>query len=521
MKKQALFILSVLSFLILLSGCNARSKGEGAGAGTRPNLVFVFADQLRHDRLGYAGDERAITLNIDRLAQEGLNFSNAVVVTPVCAAMRASLFTGKYSSSTGMVVNEIRINPNQECIAHVLSDHGYQTGYIGKWHLWANQAGGHDRIENAYIPPGQHRLGFDGEWKAYNFHHYNYGSYYFEDEPEKIHYGDSVYEPEAQFEFAMDYVEEVSRGDKPFALFLSVGIPHPPWDMGNIPVEYYELFKDTAFSYPETWSDTPDQYMDRFTDPEYWLKDVKPVIPDWQRIYYAMVASLDEYMGRLLRKLDELDISENTILVFTSDHGEMMGEHGRIQKMIFYESAARVPFLIRWPGRIPSGTGSDICLNTPDIMPTLLALMDLPVPQEVDGMDLSHIALGCQGEEPEMAFLQGMGHTYLWKDGFEWRAVRDKSYTYARYLVDGKELLFNHSVDPLQVNDLSGSPAYRNRKQRMRSFMEGKMEELNDEFMPCTWYRDQWTDGNRNIISSAKGPFPSKGGKRHDGKEPD
>jgi arylsulfatase A-like enzyme len=407
-----------------------------------------------------------------------------------------------------MVINEIRINPNQKCIARVLSDHGYQTGYIGKWHLWANQAGGHDRVENAYIPPGPDRLGFDGVWQAYNFHHNNYNSYYFEDDPQKIFYGDSIYEPEAQFDIAMNYIEDASLGKDPFALFLSVGIPHPPWSRENIPPAYYDLFKENEFSYPETWRDSPDQYMDRFTDPEYWLNHIKPLIPEWQRIYYAMVASLDEYMGRLNEKLDELGISENTILVFTSDHGEMMGEHGRIQKMIFYESAARVPFLVRWPGRIPAGANSDVCLNTPDIMPTLLSLMDMPIPEEVEGMDLSHIALGGQGEEPEMAFLQGMGHTYLWKDGFEWRAVRNKSFTYARYLVDGKELLFNHRMDPLQVNDLSDDPAFDDVKQRMKSSMERKMEELNDEFMPCTWYRDHWTDGKRNIISSARGPFP-------------
>jgi arylsulfatase A-like enzyme len=495
----------VFFLLILVSGC--RSGNNESGPATRPNLVFVFADQLRHDRVGYAGDRTAMTPNLDRLASEGINFSNAVVVTPVCAAMRASLLTGKYSSSTGMVVNEIRINPNHQSIAHVLSDHGYRTGYIGKWHLWANQAGGHHQIENAYIPSGPHRLGFDGEWKAYNFHHHNYNSYYFEDTPEKIYYGDSVYEPEAQFGFAMDFLERASRGDDPFALFLSVGIPHDPWDRDNVPAAFYRMFADTVFSYPETWSDSPDPYMDRFTDPEYWQTRIKPFLPEWQRVYYAMVASLDVYMGRMMQQMEELGISENTILVFTSDHGEMMGELGRIQKMIFYESAARVPFLVRWPGRIDPGTGSDICLNTPDIMPTLLALMGLPIPEEVEGMDLSHVALGGRGEEPDMAFLQGMGHTYLWKDGFEWRAVRDKSYTYARYLVDGKELLFNHREDPLQVNDLSNDPGYAAVMQSMSAQMEQKMEELNDEFRPCTWYRDNWTDGSRNIVSSARGPF--------------
>jgi arylsulfatase A-like enzyme len=502
MKKNPWFLV-VIATIFLLTGCSSANKKPESP----PNLVFILVDQLRHDRVGYAGDEIAITPNLDRLAQEGINFSNAVSVTPVCAGMRASLFTGKYTSSNGMVINEIRINPDHESIAHVLSDNGYRTSYIGKWHLWANQAGGHDQVENSYTPPGPYRLGFDEEWKAYNFHHLNFNSYYFEDEPQKIFYGDSVYEPEAQFNFAMDYIEKASQGEDPFALFLSVGIPHDPWRKENVPAKYYDLFEDVEFGYPENWSDTPDPYMDRFTEQERWLAYFKPSIPEWQRVYYAMVASMDEYLGRLNEQLEELGIAENTILVFTSDHGEMFGEHGRVQKMIFYESAARVPFLIRWPGKIEPGSFSDACLNTPDIMPTVLSLMNLPVPEEVEGMDLSHVALGEKGDEPEMAFMQGMGHTYQWQDGHEWRAVRDKTYTYATYLVDGKELLFNHQQDQLQINDLSDDPDFEEVKHKMKSYMDQKMEDLNDTFMPCSWYRDNWTDGNRNIISSARGPF--------------
>ena len=107
----------------------------------RPNLIYVFADQLRYQSLGYAGDPKVQTPNIDRLAAQSLNFVNCVSGSPMCAPYRASLFTGKYSSSTGMVINELRINPNQRCFGHVLHDAGYDSYYIGKWHLWANQLG--------------------------------------------------------------------------------------------------------------------------------------------------------------------------------------------------------------------------------------------------------------------------------------------------------------------------------------------------------------------------------------------
>ena len=258
--------------------------------------------------------------------------------------MRASLFTGKFTSSTGMVINEIRINPDHYTIADVLNENGYTTAYIGKWHLWANVAGHHDSIGCAYTPPGPYRLGFNGVWKAYNFHHRNYGSYYFEDEPEKIFYGDSVYEPAAQFDMAMDFISQATEKGENFAVFLSIGVPHDPWTRNNVPAEWYNYYSDTTFGYPETWSDTPDPYMDRFKDPVRWNSYYKTNLPEFQRVYYAMTASFDEDMGRLMQKMDDLGVTDNTIFVMTSDHGEMFGEHGRIQKMIFYDPAARVPF---------------------------------------------------------------------------------------------------------------------------------------------------------------------------------
>jgi arylsulfatase A-like enzyme len=106
-----------------------------------------------------------------------------------------------------------------------------------------------------------------------------------------------------------------------------------------------------------------------------------------------------------------------------------------------------------------------------------------------------------------MAFLQGMGHTYQWIDGSEWRAVRNKRYTYARYLVDGQELLFDNLNDPIQKVNLADDPKYARKLRKMKRYMSRKMNKLNDEFMPCSWYRDNWTDGNRVIIRAAQGDF--------------
>lgn len=169
------------------------------------------------------------------------------------------------------------------------------------------------------------------------------------------------------------------------------------------------MYKDVEIPFPEAWSDTPDPYMDRFTDQEWWLNEFKPNLQEWLRIYYAMIDNLDWNLGRLMTALDELGLRDNTIVVLTTDHGEMFGAHGRTQKMIFYEEAACVPFMMRWPGHIEANSTSDVCLNTPDIMPSLLLLMDLPIPDEVEGVNLSHCALGQDGPEPKAALIQGMG----------------------------------------------------------------------------------------------------------------
>ena len=166
-----------------------------AGSDSRPNLLIVMADQLGLNHCGYAdywngrdylGAGNAITPNLDAFARQSANFRNAVANTPVCSAFRASLMTGKYTTSHGMVINELRLNPYQECLGHVLTRGGYETAYIGKWHLYANRLGDHYNPDNSFVPRGVHRLGFNGFWAAFNFHHDYYNTYYHTESKEKL-----------------------------------------------------------------------------------------------------------------------------------------------------------------------------------------------------------------------------------------------------------------------------------------------------------------------------------------------
>jgi len=400
-----------------------------------------------------------------------------------------------------MVINELRMRTDHECFGHVLTRAGYETGYIGKWHLYANQLGNHYDPANSFVPPGPNRLGFDGYWAAYNFHHIYYNAYYHTDSPEKISYGEGAYEPDAQTDLAIRFLERAGRPEKPFALFLSYGTPHDPWSASNVPPKYRGMFEDVAFPHPTNYKPENDPYADGWgqLNPKQ-----RQDLPSWRRHYYAMTANLDWNIGRLLAAVEKAGLAESTILAFSSDHGEMFGAQGRRAKNIFYEEAARVPLLVRWPGRIPAGTVSDAPISTVDVMPTLLSLMGLAIPKDVEGMDLAHCALGRKGPEPDAAFLQNTGACAAWTDGHEWRALRDKRHTYAVYRRDKSELLFDNVADPYQMKNLSADPAHKATMDRFRDMLAARMKSLNDTFEACTWYRDNWTK-DRIILRGAKG----------------
>ena len=460
------------------------------------NLIYIFADQLRRSSVGYNGDEKAITPNIDYFASQCTDMTNAVSGHPVCAPYRASLLTGKYTTSTGMVINEIRMTQNHRSFANVLTEAGYETCYIGKWHLYANKLGDHYNPDNSYIPKG-HRLGFEDFFAAYNFHHEYYAphAYYHLDSPEKI-YVDG-YEPDAQTDLAIEQLERLANGDKPYAFFLSIGTPHDPWVKENVPEEYYELFRNVKFDKPINYLSENDPYADewaRLSEKE------RSELEEWMRCYYAMVANLDYNFGRLIKAINSLNGIEDTIVIFTSDHGELFGAHGRRAKNIFYDEAVRVPFLIRGADFAPCKC--DANFNTVDVMPTLLSCMGLEIPSEVEGKDrMKEI----KGEESldDGSLMMCTGRTAAWGDGNEWRAIRTKKYTYAIYKADYSELLFDNENDPYQMENLIGNPIYAEVHSSLKAMMYKKMEEIGDDFESNSYYRENWCNG-RDILPYLK-----------------
>ena len=278
----------VVSIFLTVSALLVAALGGGvAAAGERPpNVIVVVADQLRYQSTGYGGDARAITPNLDRLAGQGMNFRQFVANTPVCSAFRASFLTGKYASSTGVAVNELRMNPNPDSIAHCFGRGGYACDHLGKWHLWAAESN-HQEMYNQYTPPGPYRMGFDSYWAGYNFNHQNYESLYFRDgpEPQRIKgLGDAKF-----VDLAIERVREHAKAQQPFFMLLALSMPHDPWTKDNVPSEWLERFQQVDFPLPLSWSDKPDPYMDRNADPKLWLNYWKPNLPEFQRVYHAII----------------------------------------------------------------------------------------------------------------------------------------------------------------------------------------------------------------------------------------
>jgi arylsulfatase A-like enzyme len=422
----------------------------------RPNLLFVFADQMRGQDMYCAGNEQMITPNLDRLAKEGLRLTNAISTYPLCCPVRASMMTGRYPLSHGVITNGPPLPDNEICIGEILKEAGYNTGYIGKWHL--NGHVGIGAAKDQFVPPGPKRHGFD-YWAATNLTHNYFNSYYYRDTEEKIPI--NGWEPDTQTDLAIQYMENHKDGP-PFCLYLSWGPPHDPY----IAPEKYKKMYD------------PDKIKLR---ENVFLAD-KNIIAT----YYAAITSLDWNMGRLMEAMDRLGIAEDTIVVFTSDHGEQLFSLYLNHKQWPYEETISVPFIIRYPKKIKKDQTTDLLMGTPDIMPTLLDLCGAAIPETVEGRNLSSFILGNTTEpEPDSALIEVINPCAVVQDrtGMRvWRGVRTKRYTYVRFKEEDW-LLIDNKLDPFQRRNLIYNSEYDSLKKEMQKKLNEWLKKTNDPFL--------------------------------------
>ncbi len=430
----------------------------------RPNLVFVFADQWRAEATGYAGNKDVRTPNLDRLAAESINFKNAVSCCPVCSPYRASLLTGQYPLTHGVFLNDVRLKDDAVSIAEVYQRAGYKTGYIGKWHLDGNQ-------RSAFIPR-ERRQGFEF-WKVLGCTHAYNNSFYYGDEDVKLKW--EGYDAIAQTHDAQRYIRE-RAGGPPFILFLSWGPPHSPYE--TAPERYRQLFK-------------PETITLRSNVPEADKEKARQALVG----YYAHIAALDDCVGDLLQTLRDTRIEEDTIFVFTSDHGDMLYSHGGQNKQQPWDESILVPFLLRYPALLGrQGRTIDIPINTPDIMPTLLGLSSITIPGTVQGTDFAPVLTG-KSPVPDNAALiccpAPFGQWTRARGGREYRGVRTRRHTYVRDL-KGPWLLFDNGKDPCQLDNLCNKPEHATLQANLEALLSRRLKETNDDFLSGSDYVGKW-----------------------------
>lgn len=442
-------------------------------AAAKPNIVFVLADQWRASALGFAGDPNVKTPHLDQLATHSTRFTNAVSVCPVCTPYRAALLTGRFPTSTGMFLNDLYLPDAELCMGEIFKAAGYDTAYIGKWHL-----DGHGR--SSYIPP-ERRQGFD-YWKAAECdHNYNHSHYYADTSPE-IKYWPG-YDAFAQTADAQQYLRGRATSAKPFLLVVALGPPHFPH--ASAPPGEQALYQ------PEKLTLAPN------------VPAASAAAARKELIgYYAHCTALDKCVGDLLATLKETGLEKQTLVVFTADHGEMMGAHDISPRMKQwpYDEAVNVPFLLRDP-RTPARVVTTP-LSTPDILPTLLGLTGVAIPKSVEGEDLSAL-VSANGPAPDRAVLMMSVSPFI-SQLVEYRGIRTNRHTYVRNLA-GPWLLFDNQADPFQMHNLTDDPAHAELRRALDARLETELKKAGDTFHPRQYYLDKWgyTVAHQDSISYA------------------
>ncbi len=455
---------------LLLAGYGQAAGGASSQIRTgakKPNILFVFADQLRYSALGSSGNRVVRTPDLDRLASEGLIFDNAFANHPLCSPYRANIMTGKYGFANGVPDNEYVLWDNQVTLPQTLKAAGYGTAFIGKWHLGTGP----------YTP--QMRYGFDYMF-ASNCPNRHYGAVHYRNEAGPIK--SDKFTPEEETDDAIKFIEEHVKAhrDSPFALVMSWEPPHWP----------YEQYPKEFDTYDPAKVDLPPNVPVQMA--EFARREIAQ--------YYGNVSSLDAQMGRLMEALTRLGIADDTIVCFSSDHGDHLSSHGygkpsdkwmhptmRASKATPFEESVHLPFILRYPRAVKGGRRTAAMFGTVDIMPTLLTLCGVAIPQGVQGHNLAHVVTGKDGESPDSVYLMNMGTG--WPDRPRWvglwRGVRTDRWVYARWWHNQDEhepILFDHQNDPYEMNNLAGNPKFAEVQQQMESRLKKWMADTGDPF---------------------------------------
>ena len=429
----------------------------------RPNIIFFFSDQQRWDTVGCYGQKLDITPNLDKMANEGVRFEYAFTCQPVCGPARSCLQTGKYATETGCYTNGIALPQDQKTIAHWFSEYGYEVGYIGKWHL-ASTNGEFDYTTSPV--PMERRGGWKDYWLASDvleFTSHGYDGHMFDGDMNKVEF--KGYRVDCMTDFALEYLENrLKNGDeaeKPFALFLSYIEPHHQNDRNRYegPEGSKEKFKD--YEVPEDLKGTQGDWRENYPD------------------YLGCCNSLDYNLGRIREQLERLNLSENTVIFYTSDHGSHFCTRNSEYKRTCHENAIRIPMIAYGPG-FQGGRVVQELVSLIDVPPTLLACAGIKTPDYMKGRPLQQLVEGEIEDWPEEVFLQI-------SESQVGRAIRTKEWKYSVNAIDKhpwkdmdsdvyiEEYLYDLENDPHEKYNLVADPLYVDVRAELAQMLKKRM----------------------------------------------
>jgi len=440
----------------------------------RPNIIFIMTDDHAAHAISAYGSKINRTPNIDRLARDGMRFTNCFVTNSICTPSRAAILTGKYSHMNGVPVFN-RFDGSQPHLAKYLQAAGYQTAIVGKWHLGSDPTG----FDHWNILPGQ-------------------GAYH---DPILIEMGQrkkhTGYATDIITDFSLEFIKNRSK-DRPFFLMYHHKAPHRPWQPDE---KHAQMFAGVQVPEPETFND---DYATRSAaaaeatmriDRDLQPSDYKLIPPDglsdaelkkwkyqrYMRDYLACVASVDDNVGRLLDYLDGSGLAQNTIVIYTSDQGFFLGNHNWFDKRFMYEESLRMPFLIRWSNQIKPGTVNDGMILNVDFAPMLLDAAGLPVPADMQGRSFLPLLHNQKPKDWRTSMYYRYYHYPQHHRVQPHYGVRNHRYKLIYFNKLNQWELFDLRNDPHELKNLYSDPRYPSVMKKLKSEMYRLKKALKDE----------------------------------------
>ncbi len=499
---------ALVAMLVLVSGCAKPTAKE-----KQPNIVFIMSDDHAYQAISAYGHDLNSTPNIDRIANEGVLLTHGYVTNSICAPSRAVMLTGKHSFVNGKVDNQVAFNWDQDNFAKQLQGAGYQTAMIGKIHINGLPQG----FNYSNVLPGQ------GQY---------YNPDFIENGVKKKYHG---YCTNITTDIALNWLKNKREEDKPFLLLYHQKAPHRTWMPEK---KYLNLFEDKTFTPPANFFDNYEnrpvaakhemgifEHMDLVYDlkmldkegklktkcrnsaqnmynrmddeqRQAWDAHYDPIIKDfmsrglegkelalwkydrYMKDYLATIQSVDDGVGEVLDYLDEAGLSENTIVVYTSDQGFYLGEHGWFDKRFMYEESFRAPMLIRYPKEIKAGFQVDQMIQNLDFAPTFLDYAGAKIPEDIQGESFRNIVNGKSTEWRDAIY-----YTYYEYPGEHnvqrHNGVRTDRYKLIHFYYDSDTWeLYDLKEDPSEMNNLYDNPQYA----IIRTSMHKKLEEVREKY---------------------------------------